>query len=542
MGQWIKRAALWPAVFFILLVTAAGVKAAASPELEDSRLVLNVYQVSKDSDGYYALWNGNEIGVSGLDDESIVTVKTSSGSLKADEPYVYNGRASIYVYPKATGTYTVTVTVDGIDLTCEVVVCELFFARNGKTATDGDSVVWTEGRSMLAMYKGESTALSVKGVPAGGSIKWSSSNPSVASVSQSGRVAARGLGAATITAEYEGFALTYGVGVSYKDAVKALRYCFKYYGSTYSQKHRMEKGSYDCSSFVWRAYHSAGRNLGSNKNWAPTAADMAKWCVKNKYMIYEGTVSTAKLLPGDLIFECDPSEANGRYKGIYHVDMYQGNNTSITVERQKIYGGTLSNVMIGRPCGTKASGLSAKASGAGIQLKWGGVYGAGGYQVYRGSSRTGKFNKVATVKNGTSWTDTKAKAGSTYFYKVLAYWKGAGHTYKGEPSAIVQARAKGAAAAKLSAPKVKIKKNNRGTVELSWGKVKGAEGYVVTRSASRTTGFKKAKTIKKGNTVIFTQKKLKKGKTYYYKVKAYKKSGGKIQYGKESAALKVKVK
>lgn len=100
----------------------------------------------------------------------------------------------------------------------------------------------------------------------------------------------------------------------------------------------MDEGSYDCSSFVWRAYHSAGRNLGDNKNWAPTAADLAKWCVKNHYMIYSGTVATAKLLPGDLIFECDPSGANGRYEGIYHVDMYQGNDVSITVEGQKSYG------------------------------------------------------------------------------------------------------------------------------------------------------------------------------------------------------------
>ncbi len=541
MRRWIKGAALWFAVCCILLITAAGVKAAASPTLESGRLVLNVYQAGKNSDGYYDLWDGNEICVNGLDDESIVTVRTSSENLKTSDPYVYGGSARISVYPKATGNYTVIVTVDGTELACEVVVCELYFARNAKTATEGDSKEWTQGSSMLALYKGESTTLALRGVPSGGQVRWSSSNKSVASVNQSGRVTAKGLGAATIAAEYEGFTLTYAVGVSYKDAIRALRYCFKYYGSTYSQANRMKKGSYDCSSFVWRAYHSVKRNLGDNGNWAPTAADLAKWCVKNKYMVYSGTVSVAKLLPGDLIFECDPSGANGRYKGIYHVDMYQGNNMSITVERQKQYWGTLGNVMIARPCLTKTGGLSAKSSSSGIGLKWSGSYGADGYQVYRSTSRTGKFAKIATVKGATAWTDAKAKAGKTYFYKVQAYWRASGHTYKGNPSAVVQGKAKGAAAG-LSAPKVRLKKNSGGIVKLSWDKIKGADGYVVSRSTSKKGTYKTVKTIKKGGTVSFTQKKLKAGKTYYYKVKAYKNSGGKKQYGSESSAVKAKVK
>lgn len=542
MKKRIKEAVFWAVVFCMLLVTAVGAKAAASPALESSRLVINVYQTGKDSEGYYSLWDGNEIRVNGLEDDSIVTVTSSSSELKVEAPYVYGGSASIYVYPRTTGSYTVTVNVDGTDLTCEVVVCELYFKRNAKTATEGDSTEWTEGSSMLALYKGESTTLVLKGVPSGGKVKWSSSNKSVASVSQSGKVTARGLGAATVTAKYEDFTLTYEVGVSYKDAVSALRYCFKHYGSTYSQKNRMEEGSYDCSSFVWRAYHSVSRNLGNNKNWAPTAADLAKWCTDNNYMVYSGTVSVANLLPGDLIFECDPSGANGRYEGIYHVDMYQGNQTSITVERQKTYWGTLNNVMIARPCLAKTAGLTAKASASGIQLKWSSSYGANGYQVYRSTSKTGKFTKIATVKNAASWKDAKAKAGSTYYYKVRAYWKGDGHTYKGGFSAVVQRKAKAVAAAKLSAPKVQLKKNSGGTVKLSWGKITGADGYVVTRSTSKKGTYKTVKTIKKGSTINFTQKKLKKGTTYYYKVKAYKTSGGKKQYSSESAVIKVKVK
>ena len=542
MEKWIKETVFLSAVLCMLLFSAVGARAAAAPELESSRLVLNVYQKSKDSEGYYSLWDGNEIRVNGLSYDSVVSVETSSENLRADSPMVYGGSAGIRVYPKKTGSYTVTVTVDQTALICQVEVCELFFERNEKTATEGESKGWTAGSSMLALYKGENTTLILKGVPAGAGVKWSSSDTRVATVSSSGRVTAKGLGAATVSAECEGITLTYEVGVSYKEAIQTLRYCFKHFGSTYSQKNRMEEGSYDCSSFVWRAYRSVGMKLGDNKNWAPTAADLAKWCVKNKYMIYAGTVSTSKLLPGDLIFECDPSGANGRYQGIYHVDIYQGNNKSITVERQKNYWGELNNVMIARPCGTKTTSLSAQATSSGIQLKWNGSYGVSGYQVYRSTSRNGKFKKIAAVKEGTSCVDTKTKADSTYFYKVTAYWKGDGHTYKGMTSSTVQAKVKKEAVSRLSVPKVKVKKNSGGTIKLSWSKVKGADGYVVTRSDSKKGNYKTVKTIKKGGTVSCTQNKLKKGKTYYYKVKAYKKSGSRKQYSKESAVVKTKIK
>ena len=141
------------------------------------------------------------------------------------------------------------------------------------------------------------------------------------------------------------------MGVSYTKAIKALRYAVKHYNSTYSQPKRMETGYYDCSSYVWRAYKSVGIDVGNAKNYAPTAASLAQWCQKNGYVYYKGAVNTKKLLPGDLIFWT--GEDNGRYQGIYHVDMYQGNNLSVTVARQKYFGGYDTNVIIARPCKKK---------------------------------------------------------------------------------------------------------------------------------------------------------------------------------------------
>lgn len=53
-------------------------------------------------------------------------------------------------------------------------------------------------------------------------------------------------------------------------------------------------------------------------------------------------------------------------------------------------------------------------------LKWGAVKNATSYVVYRSDKKDGKYTKVATVKSGTSYTDSKLTAKKTYYYKVVA--------------------------------------------------------------------------------------------------------------------------
>lgn len=56
-------------------------------------------------------------------------------------------------------------------------------------------------------------------------------------------------------------------------------------------------------------------------------------------------------------------------------------------------------------------------------LSWNAVDGAKQYTVYRATAADGKYSSVKTVKE-LSYTDTKAKAGVTYFYKVVAVGSG----------------------------------------------------------------------------------------------------------------------
>ncbi len=63
--------------------------------------------------------------------------------------------------------------------------------------------------------------------------------------------------------------------------------------------------------------------------------------------------------------------------------------------------------------------VTATKSGANVVVTWTAVTGATGYEVYRSTSATGDYTKIATVSGGgtTSYTDSNPPAG-TYYYKV----------------------------------------------------------------------------------------------------------------------------
>lgn len=80
------------------------------------------------------------------------------------------------------------------------------------------------------------------------------------------------------------------------------------------------------------------------------------------------------------------------------------------------------------------------------------------------------------------------------------------------------------------------------SVYLRWKKQKYAGGYEIYRSTKKRKGYKKVKTIKGGSKVSWTDKKVKGGKTYYYKIRAYRKIGGKKSVSGFSKVKRVKVK
>lgn len=189
------------------------------------------------------------------------------------------------------------------------------------------------------------------------------------------------------------------------------------------------------------------------------------------------------------------------------------------------------NVVLGNVTGFKAASSGYNS----VTLRWNRTPGATGYEIYRqsGSSNVliGRINSPTT----TSYRNSGLKTGTTYYYRI----KAVSSDKEGKPvcSSLVTASAKPVPAT----PSVSLKSRKR-KATIKWNRVSGASGYQIYRSLKRTSGFKAVKTIKKGSTKYFVNKKLKKGKTYYYKVRAYKTVSKKKIYGNFSTVKSVKVK
>lgn len=87
-----------------------------------------------------------------------------------------------------------------------------------------------------------------------------------------------------------------------------------------------------------------------------------------------------------------------------------------------------------------------------------------------------------------------------------------------------------------------MKNSKKRKVQITWKKVKGANGYELYRSTKKNGKYVKIKTIKKPNTVKFTDSKLKKKKQYYYKIRAYKILNGRKYYSTFTGKRGVKIR
>ena len=141
------------------------------------------------------------------------------------------------------------------------------------------------------------------------------------------------------------------------------------------------------------------------------------------------------------------------------------------------------------------------------RLSWKAIDGADKYYIYR--STDGETFKYYEKTTKTSYTDTKAKVGTKYYYKVKAARNVDGVNIGSAYSAIKTVTAT------IAKPTVKITTVS-GKPKLSWSKVTGADKYYVYRS---TDGKDYTILIKTTKTSV-TNTGAKKGTKYYYKVKA----------------------
>ena len=145
-------------------------------------------------------------------------------------------------------------------------------------------------------------------------------------------------------------------------------------------------------------------------------------------------------------------------------------------------------------------------------LKWKAVDGAVEYYVYRGGSKSGTYQYIGTATK-LNYTDTTAKPGYYYYYKVKAVnASGVKSSYSAAVTALCHcARPELNSAQYLS---------SSGKPYLSWGAVTGAGKYYVYRAGSQNGSYKYIGSTTKTN---YTDTTASAGYTYYYKVEAVSK-------------------
>ena len=185
----------------------------------------------------------------------------------------------------------------------------------------------------------------------------------------------------------------------------------------------------------------------------------------------------------------------------------------------------------------KPAAVTLKAASAGYnaaKLSWNKIGNASGYEIFRATSKTGKYQNIKTVTNGStiSYTNAGLTTGKTYYYKVRAYVTAGSSRLYGNFSAVQSAKPVPAVPGSVKAARISSAK-----IKISWGKVAGASGYEVYRALSNTGSYSKITTITRGSTTSYLNKSLIKGKTYYYKIRAYKTVGGKKIFGSYSKVV-----
>lgn len=159
-------------------------------------------------------------------------------------------------------------------------------------------------------------------------------------------------------------------------------------------------------------------------------------------------------------------------------------------------------------CEKPVFSISCKAGSGKPVLSWEAVDGAAKYEVWRAYSSAGTYYKMGET-TGTTYTNTSAKANTTYYYKIRAI--DANGNYASAFSKVKNMTCD------CAMPVVTASTNEAGKPTLTWKAVDGAVEYTVWRAYYRNGTYEKMYTT---TGTSYTNTVATSGQTYYYKVRA----------------------
>jgi len=193
----------------------------------------------------------------------------------------------------------------------------------------------------------------------------------------------------------------------------------------------------------------------------------------------------------------DKLAASGSVYYYYAVSLYEDGTETTPGE----------SIFFAYNCEAPTVAVTNVASSGKVKLTWEEVDGAETYMVYRSTSKNGTYKKMYST-GGTRYTNTSAKPGFTYYYKIVAVGEAA--STRSDYSKIIKSTCD------LARPTVTTSKTG-GKPTLAWKPIQGATAYKVYRSTSKSGKYTLLKTV---TDTTYIHAKAKKGTTYYYKVRA----------------------
>lgn len=250
---------------------------------------------------------------------------------------------------------------------------------------------------------------------------------------------------------------------------------------------------------------------------------------KITYVLNDGTNSpdNPELYTTDTITLKNPTRKGYSFSGWYTDKDFKAKISTIKGGADKDY--TLyakwTKITVG-----KVSGLEASASGTTTATaKWTALKGANGYQVDYAANSSFTSSKTSTNTDKTSVSISKLPSGATRYLRVRAYvLDSAGEKVYGSYSNSVTFKLKPAT------PKITKLAGGAGKITITWEDVSGESGYQVYMATSQNGTYSKIASPLV-NATSYTATSLKSASTYYFKVRAYNKSGTATQYSSFSA-------
>ena len=244
---------------------------------------------------------------------------------------------------------------------------------------------------------------------------------------------------------------------------------------------------------------------GGNGVWGPHAWNIVKMDDGNYYCLDatwdEGRSSYSYFLKGTAAFNKDHLVDTGE-KATYFWSQYPVSNTDFAPDAPAI------------PAAPRVTIGNSSDSGK-PKLTWAAVDGVAKYEIYRSTQQSTGFTLLGTTTS-TSYVNTSAAAGITYYYKVCAVNSAGTSAY----SNIVSGTARTPAPA---APVLKGGTSSAsGKPQLTWAAVDGAAKYDVYRSNSADGTFSKVGSTDK---TTYVNTGAVQGVTYFYKIRAVGASG-----------------